>query len=67
MNRTPAQEQQYARAWESEGARASALAPFLEHYDRNRPHSARGPAPMSRIAGVNNVLAHNSYRLTPTQ
>lgn len=27
MNRTLAQEWQYARAWQSEGARASALAP----------------------------------------
>ena len=61
MNRTLAQEWQYARAWESEGARASALAPFLEHYNWDRPHSACGGLPpMSRIVGVNNVLAHNN-------
>lgn len=63
MNRTLAQEWQYARARESEGARASALAPFLEHYNRNRPHGACGGLPsMSRITGANNVLAHNTYR-----
>ena len=61
MNRTLAQEWQYARAWESEGARAAALAPFLERYNWDRPHSACGGLPpMSRIVGVNNVLAHNS-------
>ena len=61
MNRTIAQEWQYARARESEGARASALAPFLEHYNRNRPHGACGGLPsMSRITGANNVLAHNT-------
>ena len=61
MNRTLVQEWQYARAWQSEGARASALAPFLEHYNRNRPHSACGGLPpMSRITGANNVLAHNT-------
>ena len=63
MNRTLAQEWQYARARESEGPRASALAPFLEHYNRNRPHGACGGLPsMSRITGANNVLAHNTYR-----
>ena len=61
MNRTLAQEWQCARARESEGARASALAPFLEHYNRNRPHGACGGLPsMSRITGANNVLAHNT-------
>lgn len=33
MNRTLAQEWQYPCAWESEGARAAALAPFLERYN----------------------------------
>ena len=61
MNRTLAQEWQYGRAWESEGARASALAPFMEHYNWDRPHSACGGLPpMSRIVGVNNLLAHNN-------
>ena len=61
MNRTLAREWQYARAWESEGARAEALAPFIERYNWDRPHSACGGLPpMSRIVGVNNVLAHNN-------
>ncbi len=61
MNRTLAREWQYARAWESEEARASALASFIERYNWDRPHSACGGLPpMSRIVGVNNVMAHNS-------
>lgn len=61
MNRTIAQEWQYARAWGSEGERAEALAPFIERYNRDRPHGAcRGLPPMSRIVGVNNLSAHNS-------
>lgn len=49
MDQTLAQEGRYARAWESE-----------EHCNWDRPHSACGGiAPMSRIAGVNNVLARN--------
>lgn len=61
MNRTLAREWQYARAWEGEDARAEALASFIERYNWDRPHSACGGLPpMSRIVGVNNVLAHNS-------
>lgn len=61
MNRTLAQEWQYARAWESEESRAEAPDSFIEHYNWDRPHSACGGLPpMSRIVGVNNVLAHNS-------
>lgn len=61
MNRTLAQEWQYGRAWESEAGRAAALPAFLEHYNWDRPHSACGGLPpMSRIVGVNNLLAHNS-------
>ena len=61
MNRTLAQEWQYGRAWESEAGRASALPAFIERYDWERPHSACGGLPpMSRIPGVNNLLAHNS-------
>ena len=61
MNRTLAQEWQYARAWGSEESRAEAPPPFVEHYNWERPHSACGSlSPMSRIVGVNNVLAHNS-------
>lgn len=61
MNRTLAQEWQYARAYASEGERAAALSPFIDRYNWARPHSARGGLPpMSRIVGVNNVMAHNS-------
>ncbi len=60
MNRTLAQEWQYGRAWESEAGRASALPAYIEHYNWSRPHSACGGLPpMSRVAGVNNLLAHN--------
>lgn len=61
MNRTLAQEWQYGRAWESEESRAEALDSFIEHYNWDRPHSACGGLPpMSRIVGVNNLLAHNT-------
>lgn len=61
MNRTIAQEWQYARAYASEAERADALPAFVEHYNWERPHSACGGLPpMSRIVGVNNLLAHNS-------
>ena len=60
MNRTLAQEWQYARAYASEGERAAALSPFIDRYNWARPHSACGGLPpMSRIVGVNNVMAHN--------
>lgn len=61
MDRTLAQEWQYGRAWESEAGRADALPAFIERYNWERPHSACGGLPpMSRIPGVNNLLAHNS-------
>lgn len=61
MSRTIAQEWQYGRAWGSESGRASALPDFIERYNWERPHSACGGLPpMSRIVGVNNVLAHNT-------
>ena len=61
MNRTLAQEWQYGRAWESEAGRAEALPAFIEHYNWGRPHSAcGGQPPMSRIVGVNNVMARNT-------
>ncbi|WP_270254213.1 integrase core domain-containing protein [Collinsella intestinalis] len=70
MNRTVAQEWQYARAWGSEAERASTLPAFIERYNRERPHSACGGLPpMSRIVGVNNyrhttaiACAKPSYR-----
>ena len=61
MNRTLAQEWQYARPYGSEEERAKALSSLLEHYNWERPHSACGGLPpMSRIVGVNNVMAHNT-------
>ena len=61
MNQTLAREWQYARAWESEGSRADALDPFIEHYNWERPHSSCGGLPpMSRVVGVNNLSAHNN-------
>ena len=52
---------QDGRAWSSEAERASALPAFIEHYNWGRPHSACGGLPpMSRIVGVNNVMAHNT-------
>ncbi len=61
MNRTPAQERQRGRAQDGEAERADALSAVVEPYNWNRPHSAcGGQPPMSRIVGVNNLLAHNS-------
>lgn len=45
MNRTLAQEWQYAHAWESKESRAEALDSFIEHYNWDRPHSACGACP----------------------
>lgn len=61
VSRTIAQEWRYGRAWDSEAGRADALPAFIERYNWERPHSACGGLPpMSRIVGVNNLLAHNS-------
>lgn len=50
MNRTLAQEWQYARPYASEEERAEALSSFIEYYNHDRPHSACGGlAPMSRL------------------
>lgn len=60
-NRAPAQEWRYARAYGSDEEGARALPAFLGHYNWGRPHSACGGLPpMSRIVGVNNVMAHNN-------
>ena len=41
--------------------RAAALPAFIEHYNYEGSHSACGGLPpMSRIVGVNNLLAHNN-------
>lgn len=42
MNRTIAQEWQYARAYESEAERTSSLTAFIERYNRSQPYSASG-------------------------
>nr|WP_275052457.1 integrase core domain-containing protein [Collinsella tanakaei] len=61
MNRTLAQEWRYGRAWASEAEMAEALPAYIERYNWSRPHSACGGLPpMSRIVGVNNLLAHNT-------
>lgn len=61
MNRTIAREWQPPAPGRARGVRTSALAPFIDCYNWDRPHSACGDLPpMSRIVGVNNVLAHNS-------
>ena len=61
MNRTLAQEWQYGRAWDGEAGRASAHPANREHYKWSPTHSAcGGQPPLSRIVGVNNLLAHNS-------
>ena len=61
MNQTLACEWQYARARESEASRADAPETLVDHYNWDRPHSACGGLPpMSRIVGVNNVLARNT-------
>ena len=61
MNQTLARERRYVRAWESEASRADALEAFIDHCNWERPHSACGGLPpMSRIVGVNNVMARNS-------
>ena len=61
MNQTLACEWQYARARESEASGADAPETLVDHYNWDRPHGACGGLPpMSRIVGVNNVLARNS-------
>ena len=61
MDRTLAREWRHARAWESEASRAGALEAHMDYCDWDRPHGACGGLPpMSRIVGVNNVLARNT-------
>ena len=51
----------HGRAWDSEAGRASALSAFIEPYNWCLPHNACGGLPpMSRVVGVNNLLAHNT-------
>ena len=58
MNRIVAQEWQYGRAWESE---AEGCSPSICRCNWERPHGACGGLPpVSRIPGVNSLLAYNS-------
>lgn len=51
LNRTLMAEWAYARPWLSNKERAAALAAWLEHYNRERPHGALGGLPpISRVA-----------------
>lgn len=50
LNRTLATEWAYRRAYDSNQARRDALAPWLEHYNTRRRHSAlKGRPPISRL------------------
>lgn len=61
MSDRPSRPRGLARAWDSEASRADALEASLDRCNWDRPHSACGGLPpMSRIYGVNNVLALNS-------
>ena len=45
------------------GERAAALSPFIDRCNLARSHSSCGGLPpMSRIVGVNNVMARNIKR-----
>lgn len=61
MNRTLAQEWQYAGAWDSEAGGADALPAFMEYYNWNRPHSACGGCRQCRAS-----WAQTTYRHTTT-
>lgn len=50
LNRTLSTEWAYRQAFTSNQARAAALAPWLEHYNTERSHSAlQGKPPISRV------------------
>lgn len=72
MNQTLAREWQYARAYTSEEGKAEALPSYIERHNRERPHvTCDDLPPMSRIGGVDNVMALNnwlpSYRRNPKE
>lgn len=52
MNRTLAQEWQYARAYASEGERAAALSPFINRYNRERPTAPAGASRRCHASSV---------------
>ena len=50
FNKTLQREWAYIRLYRSNGERITALTPFLEEYNENRPHTALGGlAPLTRI------------------
>lgn len=58
---TSLREWAYARPYESSAERQAALQPFIDGYNWSRPHSALNhQPPMSRIAGVNDLLRLNN-------
>jgi transposase InsO family protein len=50
FNRTLATEWAYREPFTSNGARADALAPFIEHYNTERIHTAHGITPAARVS-----------------
>ena len=51
FNRTLQTEWAYSKAWTSNADRSAALAPWLEHYNTERAHTAlAGATPASRLA-----------------
>lgn len=50
FNRTLANEWAYRRPYDANQARAAALAPFIEHYNTERIHSAHGTTPAARVS-----------------
>jgi transposase InsO family protein len=59
FNRTMIDEWAYARAYATNDERLAALAPWVEEYNRTRPHSGlRGLTPMQAL--VNNVSVNHS-------
>jgi len=50
FNRTLAIEWAYRQPFDSNSARADALAPFIEHYNTERIHSAHGTPPAARVS-----------------
>lgn len=50
FNRTLATEWAYQRSFDSNEARADALAPWIEHYNTDRIHTAHGQTPATRVS-----------------
>ncbi len=58
---TSLREWAYVRPYASSAQRQAALQPFIDGYNWSRPHSSLNyQPPMSRIAGVNDLLRHNN-------